>query len=200
MTRPKPKSFRPWWRGDQGVVEKIDQEEKQTSPPPDYSDSLLLKDMTNPGRYVAEEEIKRLYRGDIGIGTQSTRAQIIETLISRGYVRRAGKRLFATDKGVYLVTQLRKCPVSSVLTSPEETARWEMQLNTIALGEGSDIRFLDHIKAFVTDAVAELKSAGLNVKTVQGRTPPGCGDRDLPRLRQGDPGKPQGFFLRGQGM
>ncbi len=154
----------PLAEGDKGTAEKIDREEKQTTPPPDYSDSLLLKDMTNPGRYVDEEEIKRLYRGEIGIGTQSTRAQIIETLISRQYVQRAGKRLLATDKGVYLVTQLRKCTVSSVLTSPEETARWEMDLNTIALGEGSDIRFLDHIKGFVTDAVAELKSAGLNVK------------------------------------
>lgn len=173
----------PLVEGDEGAVEKIEREEKQTTPPPDYSDSLLLKDMTNPGRYVAEEEIKRLYRGDIGIGTQSTRAQIIETLISRGYVQRAGKRLLATDKGGYLVTQLRKCPISSVLTSPEETARWEMQLNTIALGEGSDIRFLDHIKAFVTDAVAELKSAGFNVKQFRAEQPqaavigicPACG-------------------------
>ncbi|MCP4113968.1 MAG: DNA topoisomerase III [Desulfobacteraceae bacterium] len=162
----------PLMEGDEGAPEKIDREEKQTTPPPDYSDSLLLKDMTNPGRYVDEEEIKRLYRGDIGIGTQSTRAQIIETLISRQYVQRTGKKLIATDKGVYLVTQLRKCKVSSVLTSPEETARWEMKLNTIALGEGADIRFLDHIKGFVTDAVAELKSAGLNVKQFRAERAP----------------------------
>lgn len=150
--------------GDRGAGEKIDRIEKQTTPPPDYSDSLLLKDMTNPGRYVDQEEIKRLYRGDIGIGTQSTRAQIIETLIQRKYVKRAGKRLMALDKGVYLVAQLRKCPVSSVLTSPEETARWEMNLNAIALGETADQHFLEDIKGFVTRAVDELKSIGLDVK------------------------------------
>jgi DNA topoisomerase-3 len=115
--------------------------------------------MTNPGRYVEKEAIKKFYRGDIGIGTQSTRAQIIETLISRKYVHRSGKKLVATDKGVFLVEFLRKCPVSSVLTSPEETARWEMTLNTIALGEGSDTHFLMNIKRFVTDAVSELKQA-----------------------------------------
>lgn len=154
----------PLVQGDTGAADRIDSEKKQTTPPPDYSDSLLLKDMTNPGRYVAEEEIKRFYRGDIGIGTQSTRAQIIETLIQRKYAQRNGRRLVATDKGTYLVTQLRQCPVSAVLTSPEETARWEMNLNTIALGEASDLRFLDDIKRFVADAVSELKSAALDVK------------------------------------
>ncbi|WP_300463062.1 DNA topoisomerase III [Desulfobacula sp.] len=151
----------PLVQGDTGIAETVTSDEKQTQPPPEYSDSLLLKDMTNPGRFVAKEAIKKFYRGDIGIGTQSTRAQIIETLINRKYVHRSGKKLLATDKGVFLVGFLRKCPVSSVLTSPEETARWEMTLNTIALGEGSDTHFLVNIKHFVTEAVSELKQAAL---------------------------------------
>ena len=151
-------------QGDTGMAKKINCEEKQTTPPPDYSDSLLLKDMTNPGRYVSEENIKKFYRGDIGIGTQSTRAQIMETLIQRNYIERSGKRLIATDKGCYLIEQLKKCPVSGVLTSPEETARWEMALNAIALGETADGRFLTHIKQFITDAVTELKTAPFEAK------------------------------------
>ncbi|MCD4722375.1 MAG: DNA topoisomerase 3 [Desulfobacula sp.] len=146
-------------QGDTGIAKKIMSDEKQTKPPPEYTDSLLLKDMTNPGRYVSKEAIKKFYRGDIGIGTQSTRAQIIETLISRKYIKRSGKQLLAMDKGCFLVDMLRKCPVSSVLTSPEETARWEMNLNNIALGEGMDTKFLVNIKNFVTDAVNELKVA-----------------------------------------
>ena len=55
--------------GDKALVKKIDLNEKKTIPPPDYTDSLLLKDMTNPGRYVSEEAIKKIFRGDIGIGT-----------------------------------------------------------------------------------------------------------------------------------
>ncbi|MBF0203498.1 MAG: topoisomerase C-terminal repeat-containing protein [Desulfamplus sp.] len=131
----------PLVQGDSALPEKITPEEKQTTPPPDYNDSLILKDMTNPGRYVDEEEIKKLYRGDIGIGTQATRAQIIETLISRKYIERSGKKLIATEKGLFLVEMLRKCPITSVLTSPEETARWEMSLNQIALGESSGMPF-----------------------------------------------------------
>lgn len=151
-------------KGDTGVPQKVLCEEKKTTPPPDYSDALLLKDMTNPGRYVAEENIKKLYRGEIGIGTQSTRAQIIETLIQRNYIERAGKRLVATDKGIYLIEQLKKCAVSSVLTLPEETARWEMKLNAIAMGEASDGQFLGDIKAFVTQAVAEMQTKVFDIK------------------------------------
>jgi DNA topoisomerase III len=149
----------PLIKGDTGVAQEIIPEEKQTSPPPEYTDSLLLKDMTNPGRYVSEEEIKKLYRGDIGIGTQSTRAQIIETLIQRKYVKRSGKKLIALDKGCFLIEMLRKCPISSVLTSPEETARWEMNLNQIAMGESVTTNFLENIKQFVANAVNELKIA-----------------------------------------
>ena len=167
-TKDNNENIPPLVQGDTGIAKKINSDKKQTKPPLEYTDSLLLKDMTNPGRYVSKDEIKKLYRGDIGIGTQSTRAQIIETLIMRKYINRSGKKLVATDKGCYLVDMLRKCPVSSVLTSPEETARWEMNLNNIALGEDSDTKFLVNIKKFVTEAVNELKVAKLesdNFKT-----------------------------------
>jgi len=175
----------PLVKGDTGLAEKITSEEKNTLPPPEYTDSLLLKDMTNPGRYVAQEEIKKIYRGDIGIGTQSTRAQIIETLILRKYIKRAGKKLKALDKGSFLVDMLRKCPISSVLTSPEETARWEMSLNRIALGEDSDTKFLVNIKQFVRDAINELKLAEFELKSFRNESHvpdiigncPGCGGK-----------------------
>ncbi len=154
----------PLIQGDKAIAKKINLEEKQTTPLPDYTDALLLKDMTNPGRYVSQEAIKKFYRGDMGIGTQSTRAQIIETLIIRKYIARSGKKLLATDKGSYLVDMLRRCPVSSVLTSPEETARWEMDLNRISLGEDTNTQFLVNIKRFVAQAVNELKTAPFELK------------------------------------
>jgi len=171
--------------GDPAYVEMVALEEKQTRPPAEYTDSLLLKDMTNPGRYVEGEAEKKLYRGEVGIGTQSTRAQIIETLIQRQYIRRSGKHLLAMDKGVFLVAALRKCPVSSVLTSPRETARWEMGLNRIALGEDSDSRFLEEIKAFTATAVGELSTADFGRVSFKADRPepvvvgrcPGCGSQ-----------------------
>jgi DNA topoisomerase III len=161
----------PLVQGDAAMAQKIQLEEKQTTPSPDYTDALLLKDMTNPGRYVSQAAIKKFYRGETGIGTQSTRAQIIETLIARKYIARSGKRLVATDKGSYLVEMLRRCPISSVLTSPEETARWEMNLNQISLGEAANTQFLVNMKRFVTQAVNELKTAEFELKNFKAPRP-----------------------------
>ena len=152
-------------KGDMASARKVTCEEKKTTPPPVYSDALLLKEMTNPGRYVSQTELKKLYRGEIGIGTQSTRAQIIETLIERHYVTRSGRQLLATDKGVFLIEQLKKCTIAAVLTSPEETARWEMTLNAVAQGQAPDGRFLNDIKTFVTRAVAEMQTRAFDIKS-----------------------------------
>jgi DNA topoisomerase III len=142
---------------------KIDH--KETLPPPEYTEALLLRDMTNPSRYVAENELKQIYRGDIGLGTQSTRAQIIETLLMRKYVQRQKRYLIALDKGCLLIDTLRGFEKAKILTSPEETARWEMQLNIIAQGEESGQTFLNNIKTFIQEIVAEFKSGNIAPET-----------------------------------
>ncbi|MBF0117277.1 MAG: DNA topoisomerase 3 [Desulfobacterales bacterium] len=147
--------------GDSAKVEKVNLEEKKTSPPPEYTEALLLKDMTNPAKYVSEEELKKIYKGDVGLGTQATRAQIIETLLLRKYVERKKKQLLATDKGCELIDTLRKFETAKILTSPEETARWEIHLEQIAYGEGSDEKFISDIKKFIEKTVEEFKNINL---------------------------------------
>ena len=132
--------------------------EKKTTPPPEYTEALLLKDMTNPGKYVTEEVLKKIYRGDVGLGTQATRAQIIEILLKRQYVIRKKKILWATDKGCNLIDSLRQFKVAGKITSADETARWEMQLDQIAQGQGSHTQFLDDIQNFVKEAMLEMKA------------------------------------------
>ena len=174
------KTIPPLAKGDSANCDKVFPKEKQTTPPPEYTDALILKDMTNPGKFVDEDEIKKFFRGDTGIGTQSTRAQIIETLLTRKYADRVGKTIIGTEKGVFLIKTLRKTKTATVLTSPEETARWEMNLNRIALGDvlpdqlsstqgdyspdrgkNNNLQFLKNIKEFVTSSVNELKTAEL---------------------------------------
>ena len=161
----------PLIKGDPAKLDKVIPEEKQTVPPPDYTDALMLKDMTNPGKFVSENQVKQLFRGEVGIGTQSTRAQIIETLLSREYAGRSGKTIIAREKGVFLIETLRKTQTSTVLTSPSETARWETSLNKIALGEQTDARFLNHVKEFVTNSVNELKIAQFDQTVLKNRLP-----------------------------
>ena len=144
-------------KGDPARVAGTDLLEKKTFPPPEYTEALLLKDMTNPGRYVQEADLKKIYRGDVGLGTQATRAQIIETLLARSYIARKKKQLTAMGKGILLIDTLRKFTVAGTLASPEKTARWEMELEQIAQGKGSMDKFLAGIETFVRSIVQEFR-------------------------------------------
>jgi len=148
----------PLEEGDPAHVKQAELEKKMTSPPPEYSEALLLKDMTNPARYVSAAELKKVYRGDVGLGTQATRAQTIETLLNREYVIRKKRYLLATEKGCRLIDTLRQFAVAGILTSPEETARWERRLDLISQGKDSEASFLSEIKEFVKKTVDEFKS------------------------------------------
>jgi len=148
---------------------------KQTTPPPEYTEASLLRDMTNPGRYVTDDKLKKIYRGDIGLGTQSTRAQTIETLLSRKYIVRNKRKIAATDKGCLLIETLRQFEITKKLTSPEETARWEMQLEDIAQGNGSDDEFLENIKTFVVQSVEEFKTNIIKIDPGKLGKCPACG-------------------------
>ncbi len=161
----------PLLKGDPAVVENADIEEKMTKPPPDYTEASLLKDMTNPGKYVSENDLKKIYMTDIGLGTQATRARIIETLVLRKYIIRKKKYLMATEKGCLLTETLRRFEKAAILTSPKETARWEMQLNEIAAGKESGEIFLSKIKEMVINIINEFKGDVNMAKEEIGRCP-----------------------------
>ena len=144
-------------KADPAKVEETKLEDKMTQPPPEYTEALLLKDMTNPSRYVSEEELQKIFKGDVGLGTQATRAQIIETLILRQFVLREKKKVAATDKGCFLIERLRRFERAKAIATPEETARWEMELERIALGIGNPEAFITGIRKFVEDGVEEFK-------------------------------------------
>lgn len=144
-------------KGDTAQVKDARLEEKMTQPPPAYTEALLLKDMTNPARYVSEDELKKIFKGEIGLGTQATRAQIIETLLARHYVVREKKLLSPTAKGRLLIDRLRLLSSAKAIATPEETARWEMELERIAQGMGNSEAFMDAIRKFVIKGVEEFK-------------------------------------------
>jgi DNA topoisomerase-3 len=167
----------PLEKNDPAHVEDTNCLKKQTKPPPEYTEASLLRDMTNPGRYVSENELKKIYRGDVGLGTQSTRAQTIETLLSRQYIVRKKRQIIATDKGCLLIDTLRQFTLSQKLTSPEETARWEMQLEEIAQGKGSNHEFLENIKQFVMQSIEEFKTHTIKMDRTKLGECPQCGGK-----------------------
>jgi DNA topoisomerase-3 len=142
---------------ESGLLVKADIESKKTKPPSEYTEASLLYDMTNPARLVEENDLKKIFRTEIGLGTQATRAQIIETLLKRSYVERTGKNLRATDKGMELVGRLSAMPSTRSLTNVSQTAKLELKLQSMAEGEVDDIEFIDSIHSYVESATNEWK-------------------------------------------
>ncbi|WP_327790333.1 DNA topoisomerase, partial [Vibrio anguillarum] len=101
-------------------------DEKQTSPPKHFTDATLLAAMTGIARYVADPEIKKVLRETDGLGTEATRASIIELLFKRQFLTKQGKEIRATPIGKQLIQSL---PERMVV--PDMTAHWEAQLEAI---------------------------------------------------------------------
>jgi DNA topoisomerase-3 len=144
--------------GEEGLFNKGEVESKKTKPPFEYTEASLLYDMTNPARLVNESDLKKIFRSEIGLGTQATRAQIIETLLKRNYIERNAKNLQATDKGILLVDKLADMPSTRELTSVSQTAKLELSLTSMAEGECDDLEFLDNVHNFINSATNEWKS------------------------------------------
>lgn len=102
-------------------------DEKFTQPPQHFSDATLLAAMTGINRYVKDAELKKILKDTDGLGTEATRAGIIELLFKRGFLQREGKSIRATEVGRALI---RALPEETHV--PDMTAQWERQLNDIS--------------------------------------------------------------------
>lgn len=137
--------------GDERLCKRAQVTRDQTKPPKEYSDASILLDMEHAGRQIADEEIREQMK-DCALGTPATRAAIIERLIDVGYVRRSGKNLVATEKGVHLIEA-----VPQEIASPETTGRWERALAEIARGSDGEARFrqgIARLAAFLVENAA----------------------------------------------
>ncbi|HEY5716054.1 MAG TPA: DNA topoisomerase III [Psychromonas sp.] len=136
--------------------------EKNTQPPAHFSDATLLAAMSNIARYVKDSELKTILKETDGLGTEATRAGIIELLFKRAFLQRTGKLIKATETGRKLIDSLPE-----MLTLPDMTALWEMQLNAISLKEQSYQGFVlplqNQLKSIIEKAIADGPQALTNL-------------------------------------
>ncbi|MBR6267662.1 MAG: DNA topoisomerase 3 [Selenomonadaceae bacterium] len=113
--------------------------ERVTKPPVRFSPSTLLAGMKEIHKYVKNPEAKKQLKEVYGIGTEATRATIIEDLIKRGFLQPKGKKkyLSPTPEAYLLVDVL-----PDEMTYPDSTAIWEDRLHSMSEGEGSLEDFL----------------------------------------------------------
>ena len=134
--------------GEKGTCESAEVLEKQTKPPPRYSEASLLKDMETAGKQIEDEELRQAMK-EAGLGTPATRAETIEKLIRVSYIERLGKQLRATSKGRQAIALLG----DHALTSADLTGRWEKRLSDIEHGAGARDAFMTDIRDFTSQMV-----------------------------------------------
>ncbi|MBJ2174456.1 DNA topoisomerase 3 [Aureibaculum sp. A20] len=127
--------------------------EKQTKAPNQFTEASLLRAMETAGKQVDDDELRDLMK-DNGIGRPSTRANIIETLFRRQYIKRNKKQLIPTVTGIRLIETIQ----NELLKSAELTGKWEKQLKDIEKGEFSAGTFIKNMKRMVDQLVYEVRS------------------------------------------
>jgi len=123
-----------------------------TQPPKYYTEATLLRAMETAGKMVDDEELRDLLKQN-GIGRPSTRANIIETLFRRKYIRREKKNIVANPTGIELIQTIE----NELLKSAELTGIWEKKLREIELGKYEISAFMVELKAMVTEIVLQVK-------------------------------------------
>jgi DNA topoisomerase-3 len=111
--------------------------ERQTQPPSRYTEASLLSRMEKHS-----------------LGTPATRADIIEKLLKSETIDRNQNKLVPTAKGKQLIEL-----VTADLRSPELTAKWELELERIAKGQGNAKAFITDIRSQTTRLVGEVKNS-----------------------------------------
>ena len=144
------------------LVQCIDTEllSKETQPPRPFTDATLLSAMTGIARFVKDPEIKKILRETDGLGTEATRAGIIELLFKRQFLTRQGKSIRSTPIGQNLILSL---PES--VSMPDMTAHWELQLEEISKKEFSYQQFMHQLNSSLLSLVEQLKHSRLKIQS-----------------------------------
>ena len=148
--------------------------EHKTKPKPLYTEATLLSAMENAGKDVKEDD-KRKAMAECGIGTPATRANIIETLILRDYIRRDKKSIIPTEKGlaVYEIVKGKK------IANAEMTGSWELALAAIEAGKMPSDKFSQGINSYVGTICKELLSLSSEQKSYPVYRCPKCGQQSV---------------------
>jgi len=123
-------------KGDDITIIKITMHDKETQPPKRYTQSSIIKELE-----------KR------GLGTKATRADIVERLYSRNYIK--GDRIEATDLGIHIIGILEKYVPKIV--DEALTRHFEEDMEEIRARKLKKDKVLKEAKSVVTDICKEFK-------------------------------------------
>lgn len=108
---------------------------RRSLPPPPYTDAQLVE-----------------YMEKAGLGTSSTRAAILHTLLDRKYIRYSGKYIVPTRKGLYIYETVRGMKIAD----PSLTSGWETQLEAMEQGKLAQETFLKEVSRLAGEVTDEI--------------------------------------------
>ncbi len=129
-------------KGDYLEILSIDLLSKETEPPPRYNEASLIK--------ALEKE---------NLGTKATRAEIVETLYSRGYIRE--KKIVVTELGLAVVDSLENN--APKIISPELTREFEAEMELISEGRKRREEILSRAKKVLVETLSKFREHELEV-------------------------------------
>jgi len=127
-------------------------ETKQTKPPTPFTEGTLVAAMKSVGKSITDAKLKKILRETSGIGTEATRASIIETLFQRGFIEQQKKQIVSTTTGRALIDML-----PDAIKAPATTALWEQALDDIAQGRGDLDTFTNSQTQWISDILQQAK-------------------------------------------
>ena len=131
--------------GDTVEVKELNFLEKVTQPPKRFTQGSILKEMEN-----------------LGLGTKATRAQILQTLYDRGYIKE--RTIEVTKLGESVILSLENnCPE---VISVELTRKFEQDMEDIQEGKRKRDEVIQEAKDTLKKILTEFKSKEKNVGEV----------------------------------
>lgn len=162
LSQPLPKLK----KGEGILCNSADILDKMTTPPAYFTDASLLSAMTGINRFVQDKELKKVLKDTDGIGTEATRAGIIELLFNRKFLMREGKAIKSTGVGRKLIASLPE-----MATTPDMTAIWESRLSLMAKREFNYQVFMNDLQQVVVDLSAQLNTSAFTGLKGEGTKP-----------------------------
>ncbi len=127
--------------------------DRKTEPPKHFTEATLLQAMTGIARFVEDKELKKILKETDGLGTEATRAGILDTLFKRQLLKRQGKTILSSPAGRGLIHAL---PSDS--TYPDMTAHWEHQLQGMAERNQAYQPFMQSLLDRINGLMGQVKS------------------------------------------
>jgi DNA topoisomerase-1 len=133
----KPEALPALKKGDVVPVKSVDIDKKMTLPPPRYSQGGLIGLMEK-----------------LGIGTKSTRHNILKTLLKRNYISGA-KIVEATELGINVIESLTA--YANKVTTADMTSELEKEMDQVATGTMKQAALITDSRKLLKDILTDLE-------------------------------------------